>query len=57
MTWLAGFEPEMIIYDVGETIIVVPVCANRVHRLQNAVALRACKTEKERRFIRRGGAM
>ena len=54
MTWLAGFESEMIIYDEGEATIVAAVCANRVFRVRNAVALRACKTEKERRFIRRG---
>ena len=54
MIWLADFRPKMIIYNEGEATIVTAVCANRVHRLRNTVALRRCKTEKERRFIRRG---
>ena len=54
MTWLADFRPKMIIYEEGEATIVAAVCANRVFRVRNAVALRACKTEKERRFIRYG---
>ena len=54
MIWLTGFKPEMIIYNEGEATIVTAVCANRVFRVRNAVALRACKTEKERRFIRYG---
>ena len=57
MTWLAGFKPEMIIYEEGEATVVAAVCANRICRLRNTIALRKCKTEKERRFIRRGGAL
>ena len=54
MTWLAGFKPEMIIYNEGEATTVAAVCANRVCRLQNTIVLRKCKTEKERRFIKYG---
>lgn len=55
MTWLADFKPGMIIYREGEATIAAAVCADRVCRLRNTIALRRCKTEKERRFIGRRG--
>ena len=60
MTWLKNFKPHMVVYTEYHTglyedvYIAEAVCANRVFRVRNAVALRACKTEKERRFIRYG---
>ena len=39
MTWLAGFESEMIIYDEGEATIVAAVCAKRVFRVRMQLLL------------------
>ena len=45
-SWLKNFKPQMIIFDLGEAIIVQAVCAYRVHWVRRKVATRKAGNDK-----------